>query len=129
MKVSFVGEEMVRWNSTQRIISFEFADDSFDRGAAIVKAPEVQRFQCEIGDEYLVEIFALLEQGKLVGGLFVLGTAHHDEAIRFCPTLRLITKFGGIEAFALPDITQRRKLLFEASGELGGDDKASSLAF
>src|SRR5260370_7387179 len=83
MKVSLVGQEMMRRNLAQVITAFEFANDPFHARPAVVEAPQVQWLQREIGNKHLIKILAQLAESQLLAGPFCLGSSHHYKAVTF----------------------------------------------
>src|SRR5206468_8975828 len=81
MKVSLVGQEVMRWNLAQVITAFEFANDPFHAGPAVVETPQVQWLQRKIGDKDLIKMLAQLEESQLVARLFGLGSSHYYIAV------------------------------------------------
>src|SRR5438445_13833602 len=73
MKISLVGQEMLGWNLAQVITAFEFANDPFHAGPAVVETPQVQWLQRKIGDKDLIKILAQLEETKDQLTLYKLG--------------------------------------------------------
>jgi hypothetical protein len=98
VKVGFVGEEVACGDTAECVIPFELANDQFDAGAIVVKAPEVERLQSEIADQDLVVVAAQLEQRQLLARLLGLEAANDHEAIGTCPTGGLVAKLGDLAA-------------------------------
>ena len=61
MKISLVGQEVMRRNLAQVITALEFANDPFHARSAVVEAPQIQWLQRQIGYKYLIKILAQLE--------------------------------------------------------------------
>src|ERR1700730_1338453 len=72
LKVGFVGEEVACGDTPECVIPFELANDQFDAGAIVVKAPEVERLQSEIADQDLVVVAAQLGQRQVLAPLLGL---------------------------------------------------------
>src|SRR5260370_6475012 len=125
MKVSLVGQEMMRRNLAQVITAFEFANDPFHARPAVVEAPQVQWLQREIGNKHLIKILAQLEESQLLAGLFCLGSSHHYKAVTFVQSEWLVEELGGGNVSPMMAVTQAGEPLLDGLSQLGSDHKAS----
>src|SRR6266536_1232072 len=125
MKISLVGQEVMRRNLAQVITAFEFANDPFHAGSAVVEAPQIQWLQRQIGDKHLIEILAHLEERQLLAGLFRLGSPHHHKAVTFVQSEWLVEELGGGNVSPMRAVAQAGEPLLDGLSQLGGDHKAS----
>jgi len=123
MEVGLIGEEVAAGYVPERVIALELANDQFDPGAVVVKAPEVERLQGEVGNQNLVVVTAELEQGQLLGQLFGLRSTNDDEAATTRPPSGLVTELGGLDAGAGFGVAQVSEPAFDGSGQPGDDDE------
>lgn len=123
MEVGLIGEEVTGGDLSQGVISFELPDEEFDPGAVIIKTPEIQGLQGEIGDQDLVMVLPLFEEGQLFGGFFGLRSSDDDEAIGMRPSKRLVMELGRFHASGGRGITKMREFPFDRSGQLGDEDE------
>lgn len=123
MEVGFVGEEVPGGDAAQRIVALELFDDQFDPSAVVVKAPEVEGLQRQVGHQDLVMIAAELEERKLLGGFFGLRAADHHETIGMFPASRLIAELGDLDPAARTGIAQRRQFPFDWGGQARHNDE------
>ena len=124
MKVSFVGQEMMRWNLAQVITAFEFANDPFHARSAVVEAPQIQWLQRQIGDKHLIKILAQLEESQLVARLFRLGSSHHYKAVTLFQSEWLVEELGGRNVSPMMAVAQAGEPLLDGLSQLGGNHKA-----
>src|SRR6266403_1944192 len=125
MKISFVGQEVMRRNLAQVITALEFANDPFQARSAVVEAPQVQWLQREIGDKHLIKILAQLEESQLVAGPFRLGSSHYYKAVTFFQPEWLVEELSGENVSPMLVVAQAGKPLLDGLSQLGGDHKVS----
>ena len=58
MEVGLVGEEVACGDAAEGVVPFELFDEQLDAGAVVVKAPEVEGTQGQIGDQDLIVVLA-----------------------------------------------------------------------
>lgn len=129
MEVRLVREEMTGGDAAQGVIPFELLDEQFHPGAIVVEAPEVQRLQRQIRDQYLVVILAQFEERQLLAWFFGLGSANDDEAVRMGPPNGLVAELGHLDATAGTHVPQMRQLAFDRACQAGDDHKPGPLYF
>src|SRR5216684_1324764 len=125
MKITFVGQEVLRRNFAQVITALEFANDPFHARPAVVEAPQVQWLQRQIGDKHLIKIPARLEESQLLARLFRLGSSHHYKAVTFFQPEWLIEELSAGNVSPMLAVAQAGEALLEGLSQLGGDHKAS----
>ena len=125
MKISLVGQEMLGWNLAQVITAFEFANDPFHAGPAVVETPQVQWLQRKIGDKDLIKILAQLEESQLVARLFGLGSSHYYIAVTLFQSEWLVKELGSRNVPAMMVVAQAGEPLLDGLSQFGGDHKVS----
>lgn len=123
MEVGFIGEEVTGGDLAQGVVSLQLADEEFDPGAVIIKTPEIQRLEGEVGDQDLVMVLPLFEERQLFGGFFGLRSPDHYEPTRMGPSKRLVTELGHLHPLGGRGVTKMREFPFDRSGQLGDEDK------
>jgi len=94
MKIGLIGGPILRRNFAQRISFVELADDELSRGSLVVKAPEVERLQRQIGHDHMVGISGHFEERKLPGGFFGNEAPDDNEALGSLPANRFVFELG-----------------------------------
>lgn len=94
----------------------EFSDILLDGGALGVELPGPPGMGAQVGDQDVVGIFSVFEEGQLLGfdGVFWNGASDDHKAMGALPSVRLISKFSH-----LPTVAQ----LFEATPSGPGFDR------
>ena len=115
--------------AAQGVIPFELFDQQLDTGTVVVKAPEVERLQRQIGDQDVVVVLAELEERQLVAGLVGLRASYDDEAIRMWPAGRLVAKLGDLDPATRAGLPQGRQLAFDRGCQASDAHEAGSLLF
>lgn len=129
MEVGCVGEEVPRGDAAQGIIPFELLDQQLHAGPVVVKAPEVERLQRQVGDQHLVVILAKLEERQLRGRLLRLRSSHDDEAIRMRPAGRLRAELGDLDSTTRGGVPEVRQLAFDRGRQASDDHKPGPPGF
>lgn len=129
MEVGLVGEKVSSGDAAQRIVALELFDQQFDARAVVVQAPEIERFQGQVGDQHLVVILAELEERQLGGGFVGLRASYHDEAVGMGPAGRLVAELGDLDPATWAGILQVRQLAFDGGRQARDDHEAGSLPF
>ena len=129
VEVGFVDEEMMAGDTSECVISLELANDQFDAGPIIVKAPEVEWLQSQIGDQDLVMVAAQLKQRQLLARLLGLEPAYDYEAIAARPAGGLVTELGDLNAAAWSSVAQVSEPALDGAGQAGDDDEAGLSSF
>ena len=129
MEVGLVGEKVPSGDAAQRIVSRELVDQQFDGRAVVVKAPEIERLQWQVGAQHVVVILVELEERQLGGGLLGLRASHHDEPVGMRPASRLVAELGDLDPTTWAGIPQVRQLAFDGGRPARDDHEAGSLPF
>ena len=90
MEIGLIGGPILRRNFAQRISFEEFPDDEFACGSLVVKTPEVERLQRQIGYDHMVSISRHLEERHLPGGFFGNEAPDDNEALGTLPANRFV---------------------------------------
>jgi hypothetical protein len=129
MKIGLIGSPISGGDFAQGIGFEEFSNDEFSRGSLIVKTPEIQGLQREIGDDHMVGIASHLEKRELPGGLVGNKTPHHDEALSGFPSPRFVFELGHPEPGKDLLVMQTSKASLNRFGDSGhnGIERRDSL--
>lgn len=87
LKESHVGGPKVGGNFPQRVIVKQFSDVLLDSGSRAVEQIDPPGADFEVGDQNVVDILFVFEEGQLPGLFWIFGngTADHHKAVRFFP--------------------------------------------
>ena len=112
-----IGHPVLGRNLAQGVVVEQFADVFLDGGALGIEPPDPPRMGSQIGDQNMVGILAILEEGQLLSFHRVLRdrAAHDDEAMRVLPMQGLVTKRAG-----LPSLSELAKATLPSAGFDGG---------
>jgi hypothetical protein len=94
LKVGLIARPIPGGYFAKRISFEQFSDNEFSCRSLIVEAPEIERFQREIGDNYMVGVSSHLEKRKLPGRFFGDEAPHNDKALGSIPPPRFVFEFG-----------------------------------
>lgn len=124
----YIGHPILGRNLSQGILVEEFPNILLDGGSLGVEPPDPPWMSLQIGDQHMISIFPIFEEGQLLGfdGIFGDRTSHYDESMGLFPTVRLILKrshFPSIAKFFEPT---RSGSNFDSSIFLGNDRIATA---
>lgn len=94
MKIGLIGGPVSGGNFAYGIGFEKFPNDKFSRSSLVVEAPEIERFQREIGNNHMVGVSGHLEKRKLPGRFFGYEAPHDDEALGSIPPPRFVFELG-----------------------------------
>jgi len=102
MKESHIGHPVLGRNLPQRIVVEEFPNILFDGCPLGVKSPHSPRMSLQIGDQDVIGILLIFEEGQLLSfdGVFGDRTSHHNEPIDLFPTVGLVSKLSNLPSVA-----------------------------
>ncbi len=102
LKEGHIGNPVLRGDLAEGIIVEEFADILLDGGPLGVELPDSPGMSLHIGDQDMVGIFSILEEGQLPGlyGVFGNRASDHDETMWGFPSERLVSKLPCFPAMA-----------------------------
>jgi hypothetical protein len=98
----YIGHPILGGNLAQRVIVEKLPDVLLDSGSLGVKPPHSPGMSLQIGDQDMIGIFLIFEEGQLLGfdGVFGNGTSHDDESMSFFPTVGLVSKLSNLPSVA-----------------------------
>lgn len=96
LKEGHIGDPVLRGDLAQRIIVEEFSDILLDGGALGIELPGPPGMGFQIGDQDMVGIFSVFEEGQLLGldGIVGDGAPHHDKPMGAFPSMRLVLELS-----------------------------------
>ena len=113
LKESHIGDPVLGGDLAQGIIVEEFSDILLDGSPFGVKLPDPPGMGFQIGDQNMIGIFPIFEEGELPGfdGIFGDGAPHHDKAMGVSPSMRLVWELA-----YFPSIAKLYKSAFSGPG-------------
>ena len=92
LKEGHIGNPILRGDLAQGIIVEEFSDILLDGSPFGVKLPDPPGMGFQIGDQNMIGIFPIFEEGQLLGLYRVFGNraSDHDKTMRNFPPKRLV---------------------------------------